>query len=311
MNLPEAYSILGLPSNSTPADAKKKFRELSKKYHPDNSETGDEAEFKRINHAHQYITKPETREREINHPRSGGDPFNPFVRTRQNVRVIEEIKINTNLSFAESILGCQRKIIYTRKVKCQDCNGDGVSIVKGGCDKCNGLGQITMRHGNVTVLMPCDKCGGRRATKACDSCSATGTVEAETSISVNIPGGVSGNTTLRLGGKGNFVNNMGPWEQYTDAFLVLIVEEDPDIKLINNEVISGLNISLLEAIRGCKKTVRTILGDKEIEVKSLSKNKDEVVIPHVGINGTGPQKVILDVKYPDNTNLLIDALTRI
>jgi DnaJ-class molecular chaperone len=64
----------------------------------------------------------------------------------------------------------------------------------------------------------------------------------------------------------------------------------------------------LDALRGCKRKVKTIHGDKEIQVKPQSRNRDEVIIPHCGVGGTGDQKVVLDVEYPKNTDKLIGVL---
>ena len=52
MNLNEAYLILELSEDASPEEAKKKYRELTKKYHPDiNKDDGAEDRFKRINEA--------------------------------------------------------------------------------------------------------------------------------------------------------------------------------------------------------------------------------------------------------------------
>ena len=49
MRLSEAYSILEIPEGTSATDAKKKYRDLSKKYHPDvNKEPGAEDKFKKI-----------------------------------------------------------------------------------------------------------------------------------------------------------------------------------------------------------------------------------------------------------------------
>jgi DnaJ-class molecular chaperone len=86
------------------------------------------------------------------------------------------------------------------------------------------------------------------------------------------------------------------------------VTPEPGLRLDGINVVSDLEISLLDALRGCKKTVNTIQGDKEIEIQPQSRHKDEVVIPHLGVNGAGNQRVILDVKYPSNVGNLIDVL---
>jgi molecular chaperone DnaJ len=49
MNLREAYSTLELSEGTSLSDAKKKYRELSKKYHPDvNKDPGSEDNLKKL-----------------------------------------------------------------------------------------------------------------------------------------------------------------------------------------------------------------------------------------------------------------------
>lgn len=309
MNLDEAYSILELPKGTLAADATKKFRELSKKFHPDNKTTGDEAKFKQINEAHRTILNPPPPPPVAGPGHRSGFPFHINIQNmkQQRVRRIEQIQIGTDLSFKESILGCTKKIKYNRNVKCEKCDGEGV-LTDNGCVACKGTGQAAHQRGQAIFITTCDVCKGRRSSEECKECEGEGVLEAEVELSVNIPGGVTSDIVMRLSEKGNFVASMGPFDQYADTFLHLEVAEEPGLSFVNGLVIFKLSLTLLDAIRGCKRTVKTVLGDREVEIKPLSKNKDELIIPHVGVNGTGNQKVILDVEYPSDTNLLINAL---
>jgi DnaJ-class molecular chaperone len=108
---------------------------------------------------------------------------------------------------------------------------------------------------------------------------------------------------------GNFAGSfMGLADQHTDAFLHLKVTPEPGLNIEGTSVISHLTIPLLDALRGGKYKIKTINGEKEIQVKPQSRNRDEVIIPHCGVSGTGDQKVILDVEYPKNTDKLIGIL---
>ena len=50
------YELLGVTPQSTFEEVKHNYRELSKRYHPDNKKTGNEEMFKRINEAYTRIT---------------------------------------------------------------------------------------------------------------------------------------------------------------------------------------------------------------------------------------------------------------
>jgi hypothetical protein len=56
------------------------------------------------------------------------------------------------------------------------------------------------------------------------------------------------------------------------------------------------------------KMVDTIDGLREISIPPLSRNKEEVILPKLGVNGIGSHRVILDVIYPKDISNIVDAL---
>jgi DnaJ-class molecular chaperone len=87
------------------------------------------------------------------------------------------------------------------------------------------------------------------------------------------------------------------------------VISEPGLRLEGNNVVSDLSISLLEALTGCKKTVKTIVGDKSVDIVPKSRNKDEIIISHLGVNRVGNHMVILDIQYPEDVSNLVNILT--
>jgi hypothetical protein len=53
----DPWKILGLPLNANKDELTEAFRALAKKFHPDNTQTGDQAEFLRIRQAYDLIAK--------------------------------------------------------------------------------------------------------------------------------------------------------------------------------------------------------------------------------------------------------------
>ena len=100
-------------------------------------------------------------------------------------------------------------------------------------------------------------------------------------------------------------------EQRTDVHLTISVVPHSKLKLVGNDVVLSFPISLLEALSGCVKNVETISGFKEITIKPKSRNNEEIIIPNLGVNKQGSQRVILDVSYPDNIDELIEYLSKI
>jgi molecular chaperone DnaJ len=305
MNLKEAYATLEIPQGTPPEEAKKKYRELTKKFHPDvNKEPGAEDKFKKINEAYQIIQSGKGTDPEDRYPQGNRSPFH-----RQQVIQLENVEVTTTISFKESILGCKKDIKYSRQTKCQNCEGNGEVRLNNGCKKCGGRGQVVNRQGHMVMVATCDECHGRVSMNDCTVCSGQGTLNADVSVHVNVPAGIQNGNTLRLQGMGNFAGSfMGFADQYTDAFLHVTVTPEEGLHLEGRSVVSTLQISLLDALRGCKRTVKTIQGKKEIQIKPSSRNGDEVVIPHLGVAGAGDHRVLLDVQYPKNTDKLIGVL---
>jgi molecular chaperone DnaJ len=145
--------------------------------------------------------------------------------------------------------------------------------------------------------------------KECNVCNKTGRLKGNTTLSVSIPAGIKDGNILRLQSMGNYylVNAFGGifgMEQYqrhfTDAYLQVFVSKQGNLSIDNTDVISNLILPLSEAVRGTTKKIETIYGEHEITISKLSKNKDEVVIPKYGVGGSGNQRVILNVEYPEN-----------
>lgn len=305
MNLKEAYATLELAQGTSPEEAKKKYRELTKKYHPDvNKEPGAEDKFKKINEAYQIIQTGKGTD-----PQDRRSSYHQGGFHRQQVVQLENVEVRQTISFKESVLGCKKEIKYSRHSKCQDCGGAGEIKLNNGCKTCGGKGQVVNRQGNMVMVSTCSECHGQTNITMCSACHGNGTVHADVSVHVSVPAGILDGNILRLQGMGNYAGSfMGLADQHTDAFLHINVMPEPGLSIEGTSVVSHLTISLLDALRGCKQKVKTINGEKEIQVKPQSRNRDEVIIPRQGVSGTGDQKVILDVEYPKNTDKLIGVL---
>jgi molecular chaperone DnaJ len=311
MNLKEAYTILEIPQTSTPEEAKKKYRELTKKFHPDVNKSPDaEDKFKKINEAYQVVSTGKSTDREDTHHQNynpfGGNPFSNFA--QQQFYDAQPISIKTTISFKEAILGCEKDIKFNRNTKCTDCNGAGEISLNNGCTQCAGKGQVISRQGSMVFVRSCPKCNGKTEKKDCSTCKADGVLETEASVRVNIPGGVVDGNVLNLRGMGHFVGSFGPMDQHSDAHLHVKVIPEAGLSLVGSDVVSILEISLQEALQGCKKIIKTINGYQDIDVSIKTRNKDEVIIPNLGVNKIGNQRVIMDVRYPEDVSTIIELL---
>lgn len=314
MNLDEAYKILELSPGASLDDAKKKRKELMKKYHPDvNKDPGAEEKFKKVNEAFNVIGKPQNQQFQ---PTGGGINIQDFInRKRHKGANTPPVNLNAHISFKESIFGCKRDFVYDRQAKCDECGGQGLYNIHNGCSECGGRGVIIRQQGSMIMQQTCTKCRGRTAVEECKTCSGTGGLKSTRSITVMVPGGITNGTTLRLEGMGHFVDIIndffGSGEMCTDAFVkVHVGPADFKYSIKNNNLHTSLDISLVDALKGCTKTVQTLEGNKEINIPAKTKNGEQVIIPNLGVSREGNQVVDINVEYPQDIDSLISHLSK-
>lgn len=323
MKVQEAYKLLELPDTATPEQVKKQYRKLAGQFHPDtNKDPGAEAKMKQINEAFQVANTGKSTDPQSQSPYHNQGGRNPFggmgginlsdlfggMGGQQKSYDTSPIDAHIEISFKDSILGVDKEIKYIRQTKCNSCNGAGEYSIHNGCTDCGGKGTKTVQRGNMIFQQACAKCQGKTSKQDCQPCQSQGTVEAQSSVKVKVPGGVINDNILRLGGMGHYAGNFGPVEQYGDVHLYIKVKPEPGLSLEDQDVICSLDLSLKEALQGCAKSVNTINGVQVIEVPKLSKHKEELVLPHLGVAKQGNQRVILNVQYPDDIESLLKHL---
>jgi molecular chaperone DnaJ len=312
MNIKDAYTLLGVPENISDSDLKKMYRELAKEKHPDKG--GDQNEFESINEADELILDHRA------HPEKyQTNPFqNPFVNIHDIFSnfgggkrgVVNDISVDVSLSFEEAMLGAKRTIAYKHKVKCQDCNGEGGRKIANGCSSCDGFGRVVKNTGNMIFQQSCQKCFGRGTKKEnCKKCNGETSISEDVSFEISLPSGIENGNNLRLEGYGNFAGR-SPFGDEASAVIVRAkVLPHATMKKNGVDIVSTLDLSLLEALEGKSIEVETIKGKKSITIPPLSKNNDIIGIDGAGVSGTpGKHKVCLNVNYPMNTEDLKNYL---
>jgi molecular chaperone DnaJ len=315
MNKIEALNLLELEQNSNPSesDIQTAFRKLAKKYHPDINKNDPEAEskFKKINEAKDYLLNPQPERNQM--PGAGGYGFDinfqdifaqnfggmPFGQNQQLRPVqLPTIVIPVTIDFSESVLGCDKNIVTDQHFHCQNCRGAGQIKQADNCKHCNGKGmkQAAFTRGNMTFMSACDVCNGvGKQLNKCDSCSGKGFTTQNGSVTLSIPGGVVNGAILR--------NHQ--------MILQITVNSDPDMRLERENVITTLELSLLEALKGTKKTVRTVKGEMNLKIPPKVKNKDNIMVHGYGVPSAGGSHIFdVRINYPENVDNLIEFLEK-
>jgi len=332
MELHEAYKTLGLDQGATKDDINKAFRELSKKHHPDRP-GGNEEHYKKITEAKHTLENPQrasggpsgsSMDDFFNHMNQQGGNFNPFAgfggfggfgnRGRQdiitpNITESEPI-VNLKISFEESILGCKKSVTYERFKKCNDCKGSGFESIET-CNVCHGSGHKAHIQGNMQFISECNKChgSGKHGSKNCQKCNGIGGIKESVTSELRIPAGVELGSILQVGQAGHFHHSVNGHDQYSLVIIPITVEKDKEMTLEGNDVITSLQISLLQALKGDSIEVRTVKGNKKLKIPEKVKNMDKLRIAGCGVSERGGNHIfIINVKYPDNVEELIKCL---
>jgi len=323
MKRTEALKILGLPDTATDEEAKKKFRELSRLYHPDiNKEPGNEEHFKKISSAFTAIQNPEPEpEQPQHHDFHTSINLEDMLRNFQSgihfgvrpSRPVKQVKITVPISFDESIKGCQKEVTIDRDEACSSCRGIGATFIPKStpCPTCNDKGKIETQQGNTKFIRACPNCLGHNKIKIdCKACNGKAVKSATRVCKIEIPEGVVTGNLLRLSRMGNFVPS-GMGSNYLDAFVELNVTPRKNMSLVGNDVVSTIEVTLLDCLQGVKRKEQTVYGEVEVQIPPNTKNKDEVLITGHGVrSANGNHKFTIFTKYPD-TNKLVEFLKKL
>jgi len=328
MKLTEAYNALGIPQGSDEETAKKAFKRLASKWHPDVcKDDGAEERFKSINTAYERIKSGEPDESAFAQGGFGGINFGGFginiedligrsggfggFNRQPNRKPIQatDIHLTETISFRDSVLGCTKDLRFNRNVKCDDCDGSGQKSLDNGCDRCGGKGRIISQQNQFIHQSVCPKCHGQVAVQSCMRCSSNGWLTEEFSTSVRLPPGITNEkNVLRLGHCGNYAGSSMLGDQYTQGYLTVNITPQEGLSLEDNDVISSIEIDLLDALQGCVRSIPTIDGNKDAIIPEGTRNKEEIVLSNLGVARSGNQRLIVSVKYPDDTRKLIELL---
>src|SRR6266404_4831846 len=234
------YETLEVDRNADESKLKAAFRKLAMKWHPDKNpgDATSELRFKEINEAYEVLKDGDKRAAydRFGHAAfeqglggGGGHGFGAgfassfsdifedlfgMAGQRGGGERGADLRYNMEITLEEAFLGKTAKIEIPVSVTCESCSGTGA---KAGtkpktCSLCGGAGRVRQAQGFFTLERTCPGCQGRgqMIEDPCRSCSGSGRVTRERTLSVNIPQGVEDGTRIRLAGEGEAGVRGGP-----------------------------------------------------------------------------------------------------
>jgi molecular chaperone DnaJ len=233
----------------------------------------------------------------------GSGPSRGTIETRGS-----DIRIRLKLSLEEIAEGAKKTVRVKRLASCKTCGGSGARPGTGRatCASCGGTGQI--RHvqrsflGQFVSVTTCSSCRGtgRVVGNPCGECNGQGRLEAEETLNLEIPAGVSTGNYIAERGLGNAGPYGGP-----AGDLVILIEEKPHELLTRDgdNVVCQAEISFSEAALGCELEVPGIRGPERLKIPRGTQSGSVIRISGKGIRGLhsgrhGDQLVRVHVSTP-------------
>jgi molecular chaperone DnaJ len=307
------YEVLGVARGASDADVKKAFRKLAQRWHPDvNTEAGADYRFKEINEAYQVLSDPQRRQAYDLFGRTGlgdigageagfgagsaggfgtfGDLFDAFfggtatgAARRPRPPAGGDLRYDLNITFAESISGTEKELVFDTLDRCATCGGTGA------------------RAGTSPTTCPQCRGEGKVVAEVCPDCRGEGRVPRNKHIHVSVPPGIDEGHQIRISGEGEAGPRGGA---VGDLYVVAHVRANPALRREGTELYHELHVSLAEAALGTRVTVPTADGEETVDVKPGTQPGTEIRlrgrgVPHLRRPGTrGDLHVRVDVRVP-------------
>jgi len=348
------YEILGVKKDASKDEIKKAFRKLAHQYHPD-KKGGDENKFKEVNEAYSILSNDKKKAEYDAYGRvfndgaggGGGNPFGGFDfsqfsggfgnggvefdlgdifgeffggggRARRQRRG-NDISIDIQLSFKESVFGVERNVVLTKTDLCTKCKGSGgePDTKNKTCPTCSGKGKIhevsRSFFGTVNTQRVCPECTGSGSVpeEKCSKCKGIGLEKIQDEISIKIPAGIEDGEMIRLGGMGEAVKG----GTNGDLYVKIHVAQDKVFKKEGKDLLMKLNIKLTDALLGANYKVSTLDGIIDLKIPEGINHGDVLKVKGKGVptnlgRGDLLVKVLIDLpkKLSKKTKKILEDL---
>lgn len=324
------YAVLGISKTASADDIKKAFRRLAHEHHPDKG--GNAEKFKDVNEAYQVLGDEKKRQTYDQFGSAafeqggGGGPggfggFDPsgfgggfnvnmndfgdlgdmlgemfgFGRSSggsRQARKGQDIAVDMELSFKESIFGVAKDVSLVRPNACSTCHGDGArpGTKKVSCKACSGSGQVKQAQrtmfGVMQVASTCQACEGRGQIpeERCVACKGHGVVREEVRVNIQVPPGVSPGDTLQVPGQGEAAPHGG---RAGDLYVNLRIKSDQRFTREGQQLHTKSDIPYSTLLLGGSVVVETIDGPQEISIDARTAVGTQIVLREKGVPSRG------------------------
>lgn len=295
------YVLLGVAQDASPADIKRAYKRLARRYHPgiNPGDRAAEAMFQRVFEAYETLIDPGRRrqydsvgarrqaeasassfmfaEFDFSSARHGqqastftelfADVLHP-VQSAGDERQESGADIHATLTipFADAVRGVERQVVVTRQVTCGACAGAGhLAVAEGKCRHCQGAGTTRWARGHMVFSKPCGACGGegRQSSIACPVCAGHGKAVRSEAIAVHVPAGVADGMTLRVPEMGHVGRGGG---RPGDLYVAVQVTPHEFLWREGDDLVCHLPVAVHEAALGARIDAPSLEGPLKLRI---------------------------------------------
>jgi molecular chaperone DnaJ len=224
----------------------------------------------------------------------------------------EDLGVRIVLGFRDAVFGARRDLEIERLVACDRCQGNGAEpgTAPVSCRACGGVGQVqAVRRsvfGTVMTAAPCTACRGtgQEVLDPCEACFGEGRRREQTTVTIEIPAGVSDGMELRVAGNGHAGIAGGP---AGDLYVGIAVEPAEEFDRRGQDLFTVLDVPMTQATLGAEVDIEGLDGPERISIEPGTESGTVVRIkgggvPNVNRRGRGDLYVTLHVVTPEDVS---------
>jgi molecular chaperone DnaJ len=327
----DLYEVLGVERGASDADIKKAFRGLARELHPDVSQAADAQErFREVATAYEVLSNAETRRLYDRYGHAGlkrggytpsdfdfgslGDIFSAFFgddlfgRPTRGAARGGDVAVSLGIELADAYTGLTRRVDIEVAAPCDRCGGDGAEPGTGrvACQTCGGHGRMQQVSrsvfGEFVRTQSCPACGGQGQVveTPCEECDGVGRRLREKVLDVEIPAGIHDGQQIRIRGEGHVGASGGP---PGDVYVEVRVAPDERFERDGSDIITTVDLTVVQASLGARVSVPTLDGDVELEFAPGTQPGEVRVLRGKGMPvlqrfGRGDQRILVNVTVP-------------